>query len=179
MELQDAGLREAGYGQPGQQDAATRGCGVRGRGVQDTGLWGAGFRGGRLGLQRSRAVDAGCRAAGTLGTRLCRGTVGGRILCPGRGVPAAPPHPGALHPHFPTAPKRWAQPEPAAGSALLGLPFPSPSSCQHQGPAHPKGALPTPRVPSPRVPPRPGQRRVAEPVSQSFSFPFQASRGKR
>jgi len=53
--------------------------------------------------------------------------------CLGRGVPAAPPR--ALHPRCPTAPKRWAQPEPAARTALLGLPFPSPSSCQHRDPA--------------------------------------------
>lgn len=155
MELQDAGRREAGYGQAGRQDAETRGCGVWG--------WAVG------------AADAGCRETGTLGTGLCCGAAGDKIASPDKGAPAAPQ---ALSPHFPAVPQCW-----DSGTALLGLPFPRPFFPVASGTPlrreTSEGALPGPRAPSPRVPPRRLQCRVAEPVSQSVAFPLQASRGKR
>lgn len=195
--LQDAGYTTVGCGmwEHGKQDMDRRSCRMRDYGKQDmarrgsrmrrhgaAGCGDVGFRIRGYGVWGLGMGGHGCRGAGLwmrdAGKQAPRGAGGpeeGRILCSGRGVPAVSSPPGLCTPILPL--RR------SAGhslSLLLGQPcLGSYSPCASSSAEPAKGALPTARVPSPQVPPGPGQCRVAEPVSQSFAFLFQASHGRR
>lgn len=121
MELQDAGLREAGYGQTEQQDAETRGCGVWGCGIQDMVLCVFG-----MGGLVCRGAGYGCEMPGSRDCGLYSGQWEAESPALAEGFPfhVAPlSHStevlGTAGAFF------WDK-----GIAWLGNPFPSPSCCQ-------------------------------------------------